>query len=110
MDKENKLNRVQWDIIDKFFKENPYCLVDHHIQTYNKFFNNDLFNIFKEKNPIKIMKNMNEETEEYDLQCKMFLGGKMLKRFIMENQLFMIVIKLMKHKIVLILCFQMKQD
>ena len=76
MDKENKLNRVQWDIIDKFFKENPYCLVDHHIQTYNKFFNNDLFNIFKEKNPIKIMKNMNEETEEYDLQCKMFLGGK----------------------------------
>ena len=27
----------------------------------------------------------------------------------MENQLFMIVIKPMKHKIVLILCFQMKQ-
>ena len=76
MDKEDKLNRVQWDIIDKFFKENPYCLVDHHIQTYNKFFNIDLFNIFKEKNPIKIMKNMNEETEEYDLQCKMFLVGK----------------------------------
>ena len=70
MDKENLLNRVQWDIIDKFFKENPYCLVDHHIQSYNKFFNTDLFNIFKEKNPIKIMKNMNEETEEYDLKCK----------------------------------------
>ena len=36
-------SELQWGVIDKFFKHNPYCLVNHHIETYNKFFNIDIF-------------------------------------------------------------------
>ena len=45
---ENEWSNTQWGIINQFFKDNPYCLVNHHLETYNKFFNNDIFNIFKE--------------------------------------------------------------
>ncbi len=69
-------HKMQWQIIDKFFKSNPYCLVNHHIESYNKFFNSDIFNIFKEQNPIIMLKQFNDLTGEYDLQSRMYLGGK----------------------------------
>ena len=46
---ENDWNELQWDTIDKFFKDNHYCLIDHHLKSYNKFYENDIFNIFREK-------------------------------------------------------------
>ena len=33
-------------------------------------------NIFKEKNPIKILKQQNPETKEFELQANLYLGGK----------------------------------
>ena len=69
-------DQITWRIIDKFFKENPYSLVSHHIESYNDFFNNGIKRIFKEKNPIKIMKEQNEKTNDYDLKCDLYLGGK----------------------------------
>ena len=73
---EKTWSELQWNVIDKYFKENPYCLVNHHIDTYNKFFNIDILNIFKEQNPIKINKELNPKTNTYDLQCNLYLGGK----------------------------------
>ena len=70
------VHKMQWQIIDKFFKNNPYCLVNHHIESYNKFFNHDIFNIFKEQNPISMLKQFNETTGEYELQSHMYIGGK----------------------------------
>jgi len=67
---------MQWRIIDKFFKQNRYCLVNHHIESYNKFFNYDIFNIFKEQNPISMLKQYNTTTGSYDLQSHMYIGGK----------------------------------
>ena len=77
---EIEWNETQWDIIDKFFNENRYCLVDHHLKSYNKFYENDIFNIFREKNPIKILKEYNSKTSDYDLQCYMYMGGKSGKK------------------------------
>jgi len=77
---ENDWNELQWDTIDKFFKDNHYCLIDHHLKSYNKFYENDIFNIFREKNPVKILKEFNDKTNEYDLQCYMYMGGKTGKK------------------------------
>ena len=77
---ENEWSNTQWGIINQFFKDNPYCLVNHHLETYNKFFNNDIFNIFKEKNPIKIYQEHDSKTDKHDLQCNIYLGGKATNR------------------------------
>jgi DNA-directed RNA polymerase beta subunit len=70
---------LKWKIIDKFFKDNPNVLVSHHLDSYNDFFNKGIKRIFKEKNPIKIMKksdNLEKDSKEFDLQCHLYLGGK----------------------------------
>ena len=65
-----------WDIIDHFFTDNPGVLVKHHIDSYNQFFKKDIKNIFREKNPITILKEPDEESGEYALQAKLYLAGK----------------------------------
>jgi DNA-directed RNA polymerase II subunit RPB2 len=65
-----------WNIIDKFFKENPDSLVSHHIESYNDFFQNGIFRLFKEKNPVRINSNFDPEIDDYRNQCLMYFGGK----------------------------------
>lgn len=67
---------VVWNIIDTYFKENPYALVNHHLESYDRFFSHDIPMIFKQKNPITIIKNQDEKTKEFNLQCELYLGGK----------------------------------
>ena len=67
---------LPWLIIDKFFADNPYILVAHHLDSYNDFFANGLNRIFKEKNPIKIMKQQDPKTSEFNYTCNLYLGGK----------------------------------
>ena len=43
-------------IIDKLFQDNPELLVQHHLDSYNDFFQSGIKRILKEKNPIRIMK------------------------------------------------------
>jgi DNA-directed RNA polymerase II subunit RPB2 len=61
-DWENKT----WDVIDTFFKQDN-ILIDHHLNSFNYFMNNQLQSIVKEKefNPIKIF---NKDTWNDDLQ------------------------------------------
>ena len=65
-----------WNIIDKFFNDNPTFKVKHHLESYNDFFQNGIKQIFKEKNPIKLMKNQDPRTKEYRLQCNLYLAGR----------------------------------
>jgi len=30
--------QLPWRIIDKYFKDNPYSFVSHHLDSYNDFF------------------------------------------------------------------------
>ena len=67
---------IIWKIIDKYFKENPYSLVEHNLESYNNFFGKELPEIFIQNNPIKILKQQNEKTGEFNLTCHLYLGGK----------------------------------
>lgn len=63
-------------IIDKLFEDNPNLLVNHHLLSYNEFFNDGIKRIFKQKNPIRIMKEQDEKTGEFNLKCNLYLAGK----------------------------------
>ena len=65
-----------WSIIDKYFNDNPDGLVSHQLDSYNQFFNTGIKQLFKEKNPIQIMKEQNEKTSEFKFRCNLYLGGK----------------------------------
>ena len=65
-----------WKIINKYFEDNPQSLVTHHIESYNDFFRNGIFQIFKEKNPIKIATRFDKDLNDYRSQCIMYFGGK----------------------------------
>ena len=67
---------IPWKIIDKYFKDNPYALVAHHLDSYNDFYKNGLSAILRERNPIKIFKKQDDKTKEFLLQCELYLGGK----------------------------------
>jgi DNA-directed RNA polymerase II subunit RPB2 len=73
-------NNTLWRIINKNFEENPKYLVAHHIESYNDFFHKDIFEIFKNKNPIQIMSAFDESIGDYKHKCNLYLGGKTGKR------------------------------
>ena len=71
----NKHEELAWLVIDKFFANDPNLLVKHHLESYNDFFNNKIHNIFKEKNPILIIKEQNDTTKEYNYRAELYIGG-----------------------------------
>ena len=72
MEEEKKI----WNIIDSYFKDNPKHLVKHQLESYNDFFDNNIKQILKEKNPITIIKDQDEKTKEFNLEAKMYFAGK----------------------------------
>lgn len=65
-----------WKIIDSHFHNNELSLVRHHTDSYNDFFKKGIFQIFKEKNPIRISSKFDQTINDYRSQCLMYLGGK----------------------------------
>ena len=78
MDKniEEVEEQLPWVIIDKYFNDNPLSLVAHHTDSYNDFFNKGIKSILKEKNPIRLLKEEDEKTNEFNLKCDLYIGGK----------------------------------
>ena len=66
---------IPWKIIDKYFKDNPQALINHQIETYNDFFEEGIQRIFKEKNPVKILKQQDPDTDRFKLQANIYFGG-----------------------------------
>ena len=67
---------LAWKLLDKYFYDNPTALVNHHLESYNDFFNVGINQIFREKNPIKIVKQQILETKDYKFKANLYLGGK----------------------------------
>jgi len=65
-----------FSIINKYFDDNPNVLVRHHHDSFNAFYKTGLKNILTENNPITILKQQDEGTKEFMLQCRLFIGGK----------------------------------
>jgi DNA-directed RNA polymerase II subunit RPB2 len=74
-------NQVLWRIIHKHFQDNSRHLVAHHIESYNDFFRTEIFNIFRDNNPITIVSGeVGTGTKEFKHKCLLYLGGKDGKR------------------------------
>jgi DNA-directed RNA polymerase II subunit RPB2 len=67
---------LPWNIIEKYFRDDEHVLVRHHLDSYNDFFGQGIYRIFKEKNPIVLQKEQDEKTNEFKLRCELYLGGK----------------------------------
>jgi DNA-directed RNA polymerase II subunit RPB2 len=65
-----------WKIIETYFRDNPQNLVRHHTESYEDFFTRGIFNIFKEKNPIRLGSLYDEKTQRFKHECLMYMGGK----------------------------------
>jgi DNA-directed RNA polymerase II subunit RPB2 len=74
------MDSISWNIIDKYFTDNPYNLVAHHLDSYNDFFTRGIFQIFKENNPIRYIERNDSESETIDSsvrnQILLYMGGK----------------------------------
>jgi len=91
------MDTIAWNLIDTYFKDNPYNLVAHHLDSYNDFFSKGIFQIFRENNPIRFIERETEtartgeeETgpkktkaksvkigdKENPNECLIYLGGK----------------------------------
>ena len=72
------MDSIAWNLIDKYFKDNPYNLVAHHLDSYNDFFSKGIFQIFRENNPIRFIERDDSEnmSSEKRNQCFIYLGGK----------------------------------
>jgi DNA-directed RNA polymerase II subunit RPB2 len=70
-----EMDKTVWDIIDSYFRDNPRALIDHQIDSYNQFFDEDLKKIIKQNNPIKIYKDYNQKTKLFQLKCDIYIGG-----------------------------------
>ena len=68
-----------WNVINKYFEDDPKCLVKHQIDSFNDFFNYNIKQIIKEKNPIKILKQQDEKTKIYKKQAYLYSNeGKIM--------------------------------
>ena len=94
---------IPWKIIDKYFKDNPQALINHQIESYNDFFEEGIQRVLKEKNPIKILKQQDSETDRFKLQASIFLVVMKVTNYIMENLLYMM-------KVTNIICIPMMLD
>jgi len=92
------MDTLAWNLIDKYFKDNTYNLVAHHLDSYNDFFSKGIFQIFRENNPIRFIERefkshestteattTNKNTKpkaikigdkENPSECLIYLGGK----------------------------------
>ena len=70
-------DEVSQNIIDKMFEDNPELFVQHHLTSYNDFFENGMKKIMREKNPIRIMKEQDSKTKIFKYRCNLYLGGKL---------------------------------
>ena len=66
---------LSWNIIDRYFKDNPNVLVRHHLESYNDFLSNGIARIMKDRNPIILEKDENKETGKYNSVIEIYLGG-----------------------------------
>ena len=72
------METITWNIIDKYFKDNPYNLVAHHLDSYNDFVTKGLFQVFKDNNPIRFIERDDSENIDSDVrnEALLYLGGK----------------------------------
>ena len=71
------MDAVSWDIIDTYFKENPYNFVAHHLDSYNQFIEKGIFQILRENNPVRLLEQADKSGPGKKVnECRLYMGGK----------------------------------
>jgi DNA-directed RNA polymerase II subunit RPB2 len=60
-----------WAVLDSYFRENPYFLTKHHLDSYNDFVSNRVLKTIQALNPILVIKNQVNITHEIEV----YVGG-----------------------------------
>ena len=77
MDIDENKEDISWKLIDKYFKDNPNCLVSHHLESFNNFFKSGIKRIFHENNPIRFIQREEDGLDPNKRnECMLYLGGK----------------------------------
>ena len=71
---------ISWKTIQTYFRDNPEFMVKHHLDSYNSFFYQQLPQIFKENNPIRVRQEQDNTTNKYKYQVDLYLGGRTGKK------------------------------
>ena len=71
--KAPSLEEVHFNLIDKFFKESSF--VDHHIDSVNQFYKEDIPKIFNDLNPIRFSAEYNKSSSRYQHNIELYFGG-----------------------------------
>jgi DNA-directed RNA polymerase II subunit RPB2 len=58
------------------FEGKPTMLVKHQLDSYNAFVGGGLQRVFREKNPIRLLKEQDVDTGIFANQCNIYLGGE----------------------------------
>ena len=72
----DQFNDIPWKIISMYFRDNPTALIDHHLISYNDFFNTGIKQVLKEKNPIRFIKDQHQKSKDFQHQAYLYIGGK----------------------------------
>jgi DNA-directed RNA polymerase II subunit RPB2 len=70
------MESVAWKVIDKYFQDNPYNLVAHHLDSYNSFFENDIKKVFAENNPLRFIEKITKDAESQAFELFIYMGGR----------------------------------
>jgi DNA-directed RNA polymerase II subunit RPB2 len=70
------MDSISWTIIDKMFKENDNFLTKHHLDSYNRFFDTGIKEVFKNQNPMKFYRTKDEKHKIFKHRANIYFGGK----------------------------------
>ena len=68
------LEKISWELISKYFKSDPHNLVAHQLDSYNYFFDKEIYNVFRDNNPIRFSEK--EVDGKPSNKINLYLGGR----------------------------------
>ena len=69
----NGVNNV-WNVIEQYFEDQPQALVKHHIDSFDDFYTQGIYQVFRDTNPLTIVSKL--EGGDYKHICRLYFGGK----------------------------------
>ena len=70
------MEQISWKIINKYFQDNPYNLVSHHLDSYNSFLENEINKVFRDNNPFRFIEKPDRSSTDPAYECLLYMGGK----------------------------------
>ena len=70
---DNSFNDVTWNVIQKYFEDNPQALVQHHVDSYNYFVSHGINHVIK-NSPYRRIEKTIKVTDEISVKLELVLG------------------------------------